>query len=90
MRRLFPVLLVILAAFTGQLASFAVARATQVTICAADPGTKPLFAIKRRTSPIPPPPSPPERFERQPQLRDLFVPSERFQRPPPAFFLSLA
>jgi hypothetical protein len=84
------VLLVILAAFTGQWATFAVARATQVTICAADPGnTKPILAIERRTSPIPPPPNPPEQFERQPQLRDLFVPSERFQRPPPVL-LSLS
>ena len=87
-----PVLLVILAAFTGQWAGFAAARATQVTICAADPDrSQPHLVPERPASPIPLlQPAPPETFERQPQLRDLFVPSERFQRPPPAVLLSLS
>ena len=87
-----PVLLVILAAFTGQWAGFAAARATQVIICAADPDrSQPHLVPERLASPAPlPQPAPPETVERQPGPPDFFVASERFQRPPPPALFSLA
>jgi hypothetical protein len=90
--RVVPVLLVILAAFTGQWAGFAAARATQVTICAADPEhSQPHFVPERLASPIPLlQPAPLEPFERQPKPRHFFVVSERFQRPPPPALFSPA
>jgi hypothetical protein len=90
--RLVLVPLVILAAFTGQWAGFAAARATQVTICAAHPDrSQPHLAPERPASPIPLlQPAPPEAFERQPNPPDFFIVSERFQRPPPSALSSLA
>ena len=86
------VLLVILAALTGQWATFAAARATQVTICAAGQNLRhPHLVTERRASPKPlPQPAPPEIFERQPKPTDFLVVSERFQRPPPSALSSLA
>jgi hypothetical protein len=87
-----PVLLVILAAFTGQWAGFAAARATQVTICAADPDhIQPHLVPERAASPIPPlQTAPSETFERQPRPTGFFGAFERFQRPPPPALFSLA
>jgi hypothetical protein len=89
--RLVLVLLVILAAFTGQWAGFAAARATQVTICKTDPGrSQPQLVPEQPASPTPlQQPAPLETFERQAKSPDFFVTCERFQRPPPPALCSL-
>lgn len=90
--RLVLVLLVIVAAFTGQWGGIAAVRATQVTVCAANPDrSQPQLIAERPVSPLPLlQPAPPEPFERQPNPPDFFVVSERFQRPPPPALFSRA
>jgi hypothetical protein len=80
--RLVLVLLVVLAAFTGQWAGFAAARATQVTIYKADPDrSQPQLVPERPASPIPlQQPAPLETFERQTKPPEIFVACERFQQ----------
>ncbi|HLK67747.1 MAG TPA: hypothetical protein VKU19_30155 [Bryobacteraceae bacterium] len=89
--RLVTVLLIVLAAFTGQLASIAVASATQVTVYAAvAEKSKPSRVSERPITPTPARPDPPEYFEPAPNPPRYFVTGERFQRPPPSALFSLA
>ena len=90
-RRLFTVLLLMLAAFgVGGGVGFAVARFAQIAVCAGDEErSEPHHVSEQRTSP----PSPPRPTHcnvspREHWPRDIFLGRELFQRPPPVFRLS--
>jgi hypothetical protein len=88
--RLVTALLLLLVATGGFGASFVVARSTQVTVTASTrrPG-RPQQLSELPGPVVTPPPIHRDRPQRIARPPEILVPSELFQRPPPAILLSL-